>query len=236
MIRRKDVSMAVLLNVMRRVESKVDGIRLDYCVAKQQSSVSLSQKYRENPSVTSSGASTPRSDEHMASIAGCALSGDVTGTLSSVHEAGVPISFSQYAVLKWPAIRNLLPSDTNAPDLSFDPMYVVAKAYAPLPMDRSGQWLSSLPLARITSLSRAFFDTFNPNTPIMKKIVYSGEILNVVTRDGCSCDIESRLVMNVLALSRMAVRAHQEGDFPLQATESSPLVPESEDSGFIPPT
>ncbi|KAH7412939.1 C6 finger domain protein [Cadophora sp. MPI-SDFR-AT-0126] len=202
---RKEITFSTILNAVRRVESKVDEIRTER---------------RPRPSKSSDPSSDPN---HRESLDAASLVTSSQHTFSKLDPDSTPISFSQHAMLNWPVIRDQLPWSTATINSSFDPKYVVATEYGrpTLPMERNGdRWLFSLPLSLITSLSTAYFDTFNPNTPVMEKDVYFGETINVIIREGFGYNIESCLVLNVLALGCLAVGAHQEGNFSMQGVGS----------------
>lgn len=88
-----------------------------------------------------------------------------------------------------------------------------------------GDWLSSLSLSCVKELSNAYFDTFNRVYPFIDRDFYFVGTLSVVVREGFGYDIESCLVLNVMALGCMALKAFEEGGFDTsQHASLSPLI------------
>ncbi|KAL4894110.1 hypothetical protein BDV59DRAFT_21924 [Aspergillus ambiguus] len=140
----------------------------------------------------------------------------------------VSISFSQHGVILWPGAREILPKrlleaheslgrnyvielETKRPQL---PMYS-----CPFPPQAGEDWLDALPLGVVKGLSDAFFATFNPFTPIMDKNFYVASTLGAAFEFGYN--MESCLVLNVMALGCLAVHAHREGNYPLPGTRGN---------------
>ncbi|KAG2412745.1 hypothetical protein HFD88_010302 [Aspergillus terreus] len=144
----------------------------------------------------------------------------------------ISISFSQHGVILWPGAREILPKrlldaheslgknyvielETKRPQL---PMYS-----CPFPPQAGDDWLDALPLGVVKGLSDAFFATFNPFTPIMDKNFYLASTLGAAFEFGYNMD--SCLVLNVMALGCLAVHAHREGNYPLPGTRSNRFEP-----------
>jgi len=142
-----------------------------------------------------------------------------------------PISFSQHKVLFWPAILELLP------DSALEKMHGPSPEYAiELEMDRvplqlnvipyppmsSEFWLRNIPFSIITGLSDAYFNMFNPGSPILDSDAYFEIILSNVIRNGFGFNSESCVVLTVLALGCLALKAYEEGDFPLMQQHDVP--------------
>ncbi|KAE8145962.1 hypothetical protein BDV25DRAFT_58915 [Aspergillus avenaceus] len=146
----------------------------------------------------------------------------------------ISISFSQHGVILWPGAREILPRrlleaherlgknyvidlEVKRPRL---PMYI-----CPFPPQAGDDWLEALPLAMIKCLSDAFFATSNPFTPIMDKNFYFAFTLGAAIESGFGYNMESCLVLNVLALGCNAVQAYQEGNYPLPGTRNARFEP-----------
>lgn len=144
----------------------------------------------------------------------------------------ISISFSQHGVILWPGAREILPKrlldaheslgknyvielETKRPQL---PMYS-----CPFPPQAGDDWLDALPLGVVKGLSDAFFATFNPFTPIMDKNFYLASTLGAAFEFGYNMD--SCLVLNVMALGCLAVHAHREGNYPLPGTRNNRFEP-----------
>lgn len=151
---------------------------------------------------------------------------------TSVDASGqghVSISFSQHGVILWPGAREVLPErllkahellgknyvidlEMKRPPL---PMYI-----CPFPPAAGEGWLETLPLDLVKGLSDAFFATFNPFTPIMDKNFFFAFTLGTAIETAFGYTMETCLVLNVMALGCLAVRTHQEGNYPLPGSQS----------------
>ncbi|KAJ5343130.1 uncharacterized protein N7506_002954 [Penicillium brevicompactum] len=90
----------------------------------------------------------------------------------------VSISFSQHGVIEWPGARKILPQHLLAVYQILGKNYVIELESArdplpmftsPFPLQAGDHWLEVLPLAMIRGLADAFFNVFNPFTPIMDR-------------------------------------------------------------------
>lgn len=143
--------------------------------------------------------------------------------VSEAH-GGVNISFSQHGVSLWPAIKQILPPEFVSARASLPKDYVVGieSQRPPLPMHIdyplghfSENWLTSLTLSVIKGLSDAYFAVFDRNMPVLDKFHFFSNTLGIAMENDFGYDIETCLVLNVLALGCLAVKAHEEGNFPL---------------------
>ncbi|KGO66043.1 Transcription factor, fungi [Penicillium italicum] len=146
----------------------------------------------------------------------------------------ISISFSQHGVIVWPGARQILPKQLLAAYEMLGKNYVIELESArpplpmfasPYPMQAGDHWLEVLPLAMIRGLADAFFSVFNPSTPIMDKGFFFSFTLGSAIESGFGSNIESCLVLNVLALGCLAVLAYQEGNYPLPGTQSHRFEP-----------
>jgi hypothetical protein len=146
----------------------------------------------------------------------------------------ISISFSQHGVILWPGARQILPKQLLSAYEMLGKNYVIEleSARPPLPMFISSypmqagdHWLEVLPLAMIRGLADAFFNAFNPFTPIMDKGFFFSFTLGSAIESGFGYNLESCLVLNVLALGCLAVLAYQEGNYPLPGTQGNRFEP-----------
>ncbi|KAJ5398754.1 hypothetical protein N7465_009243 [Penicillium sp. CMV-2018d] len=146
----------------------------------------------------------------------------------------ISISFSQHGVIVWPGARQILPKQLLAAYEMLGKNYVIEleSARPPLPMFASpyplqagDHWLEVLPLAMIRGLADAFFSVFNPSTPIMDKGFFFSFTLGSAIESGFGFNLESCIVLNVLALGCLAVLAYQEGNYPLPGTQGHRFEP-----------
>ncbi|KAF3174061.1 hypothetical protein TWF788_008771 [Orbilia oligospora] len=168
-----------------------------------------------------------------------------TAHTSHLTQEAKRMSFSAHKILQWPAIQALLPDFLQGLDLVEDYVTKLEAARPPLPFDvpmTSGygtargpgkhDWLHSLPLSVIRGLTEAYFNTFNTSNPILDRGYFYTATLSVAMESGFGYNIESCILLIVLALGCMAVTAHKEAGFPL-----FPLRGEGADGmvGFVPP-
>ncbi|OQV09893.1 Fungal Zn2-Cys6 binuclear cluster domain-containing protein [Cladophialophora immunda] len=74
-------------------------------------------------------------------------------------------------------------------------------------------WLESLSLSTVKALSNAFFSTFNRIFPVVDRDYYFLHSLSTVVREGFNDDIESCLVLAVMALGCLGAKAFEEGGY-----------------------
>jgi hypothetical protein len=127
-------------------------------------------------------------------------------------------------VASWPAVKQILPSEFIAARERLPREYIVETENQRPPLSiaiespyrpMSDQWLTALPLSVIKGLSDAYFGVFHRNTPVLDKFHFFSNTLGVAMENDFGYDIETCLVLNVLALGCLAVKAHEEGNFPL---------------------
>jgi hypothetical protein len=146
-------------------------------------------------------------------------------------QSKVELSFSQHRVAIWPAVKQILcPEFVSAcAELPQDYVAEMENRRPPLPvhdahldMPYSESWLMGLPQSVVKGLADAYFAVFHRSSPVLDKFYFYSTTLGMALENEFSCDIESCLVLNVLALGCLAVRAHEEGDFALPSRRSMP--------------
>lgn len=74
-------------------------------------------------------------------------------------------------------------------------------------------WLATLSLSTVKGLSNAYFNTFNRIFPFIDRDFYFHNTLSTVVGGGFNDDIESCLVLSVMALGCLGANAFKEGDY-----------------------
>ncbi|ORY10080.1 hypothetical protein BCR34DRAFT_540055 [Clohesyomyces aquaticus] len=236
---KKDQSLSVAINAIRRLENKVEDLTTALNTSRIQPQQAfdnrspLSTVSHSSPSVPqlpNSTANAHARDRGGAQEVG--FSPQAVGTPGKSPYAildipgRTPISFSQHGVAIWPAVRNILPQAFYSARDSLAKDYVVdlESRRAPLSMATAfpfgqlpDQWLTGLSLSVIKGLSDAYFAVFNRITPVLDKFHFYSSTLGLAVENEFGYDMETCLVLNVLALGCLAVRAHEEGDFALPA-------------------
>ncbi|KXJ90093.1 putative C6 finger domain protein [Microdochium bolleyi] len=145
-----------------------------------------------------------------------------------------PISFSAHKVLQWPAVAALMPPEVAVICREHGTGYVSVlegkRPNVPLPGSLSRQSLdygslssrtgvgeepslSRLSVSVITTLCDAYFTTFHLAHPILDRGVFSHHTLSVAIQRGFDYDIESCVVLTVMALGCWGIRASREAGF-----------------------
>ncbi|KAL5113256.1 hypothetical protein ACEQ8H_008872 [Pleosporales sp. CAS-2024a] len=246
---KKDQSMAVAINAIRRLETKIEDLtaavassRAPQVVPLPSSSVMVAShcspaSVLSQPSpvdyATGANSTLPlgMSPQTVATPAKSPF------TIPETQET-IALSFSQHRVAIWPAVQNVLPSEFTAAraELAQDYIVDIESQRAPLPthIDRpfgtsTDSWLMSLPQSVIKGLADAYFAVYNRINPILDKYFFRSSTLGTATENEFGYDIESCLVLLVLALGCLAVKAHEEGDFALPSRSIS------SEQGFVRP-
>ena len=243
--------MAVAINAIRRLEAKVEdlttAIHSSRAVQSPQGFPQASLDQR-SPLTVNSHAS-PRISyplpHHRGSLdIGSSPHATTVGTPGRASNAvpdssgTVTLSFSQHGVALWPAVAELLPSDfiTAREALPRDYIVDIERDRRPLPIHinipaeyDSNSWLTRLPLSVFKGLADAYFAVFHRNNPVLDKFQFFSGTLNAAIDSEFGYDVDTCLVLIVLALGCLAVRAYEEGDFVLPSRMPSATT------GFIRP-
>ncbi|EHY58260.1 hypothetical protein HRR83_004882 [Exophiala dermatitidis] len=224
---KNEISMSMIFNTLKRMESKIDHLSDQDPPSKsrQQSVAILSEHDRhttESPgrmesamsirSITSPQAPTPVPPTKLPGL----------------------LSFSAHQTVHWPGVVATLPPSLSSAagnlEKSYPTLLESGRAQlSPMIPAQAGltgeDWLASLSLSCVKELSNAYFDTFNRVYPCIDRDFYFLSTLAVVVREGFGYDMESCLVLNVMALGCMGLKAYEEGGFDTSLTESlSPII------------
>lgn len=146
-------------------------------------------------------------------------------------QSRVTLSFSQHRVTLWTAVKEILPAGfaVARAQLLQDYIVEIENHRTPLPVhiDRPygtfpDSWLMSLPQSVVKGLADAYFAVFHRTTPVLDMFFFYSSTLGLAMDSEFGFDIESCLVLVVLALGCLAVKAHEEGDFTLPSRHASP--------------
>lgn len=208
--------MSMVFNTLRRMELKIDGL-----------STTITTKPRPDPDGSRHDSSLPQTESpyHMDSVPSHhSISSPLSNTRqSNPRPSGqLVLSFSAHQTIHWPGVQALLPHGLASTVRSLEKSYPTQLESAQLPLSPivsahhvplTGDWLASLSLTCVKDLSNAYFDTFNRVYPFIDRDFYFLRTLAVVVREGFGYDIESCLVLNVMALGCMGLKAYEEGGF-----------------------
>ncbi|KAF1842981.1 C6 zinc finger domain-containing protein [Cucurbitaria berberidis CBS 394.84] len=254
---KKDQSMAVAINAIRRLESKIEDLTAAITTPNLSSVAPLPPPGplfdHRSPQSTfshpSPGSHVPvtlssHSRNDRKSIHELAMSPQVATTPGkspfSVPETHnrVSLSFSQHRVALWPSVKQILPADFVSARAELPQDYIMDienhRVALPIHIDRPygtlpDSWLMSLPQSAVKGLADAYFAVFHRNTPILDRFQFYSSTLGLAMENEFGHDIESCLVLAVLALGCLAVKAHEEGNFALPSRHPSTV------GGFVHP-
>ncbi|KAJ5575767.1 hypothetical protein N7535_002693 [Penicillium sp. DV-2018c] len=242
---KRDQSLTMIMSTLHRLETKLEhlptSILRDLQSLRSQINTPINEPQTQlSPAFGDSGNQhTPRlpnvEDNFTPAAAGNAEDFEFEENETKKDSAGrISISFSQHGVIVWPGAQQILPKQLLTAYAMLGKNYVIEleSARAPLPLFTSPyplqageHWLEALPLAMIRGLADAFFSVFNPSMPIMDKGFFFTFTLGSALQSGFRYNLESCLVLNVLALGCLAVLAYQEGDYPLPGTQGPRFEP-----------
>lgn len=141
------------------------------------------------------------------------------------------ISFSAHLVLSWPGVDKLLPAAArdayhddgrNYATILESRRPILSPIASGVDDQRGFDFATQLSLSvtkELSDLSDAYFSTFNLANPIVDRNFYYQHILSVAINGSFGCDLESCVVMAVVALGCLGRKALREGGFP---SSSSP--------------
>ncbi|KAF2635786.1 C6 zinc finger domain-containing protein [Massarina eburnea CBS 473.64] len=239
-------SMSVAINAIRRLETKVEELTAAF-TSSQGSAPPPPAVYDYRSPVATLSHSSPgviavqkydRAPQEIgASPQTISTPGKSPYPVPEMHGA-TKLSFSQHEVTSWPAVKQILPAEFIASRDALQRDYIIdiETHRAPLPMHIDypigldpNYWLTELPMSVLKALADAYFAVFHRNTPVLDKFHFFSSTLGLAMESDFGYDIESCLVLTVLALGCLAVKAHEEGGFVLPSR-----VPHS-GTGFMRP-
>ncbi len=223
---RNETSMGMIFNTLRRMESKIDHLSIPTAT---RPSPEVSHRSESNHAPIAS----PYSMEPVPSNR--TLPSPQTQTsrpLTQPTASGSVLSFSAHRTIHWHGVHASLPPSLSSAIENLEITYPthleserpslnpIIQAAATMP---TGDWLSSLSLSCVKELSNAYFDTFNRVYPFIDRDYYYLNTLAVVVREGFGYDMESCLVLNIMALGCMGLKAFEEGGF--DTSQHAPITP-----------
>jgi hypothetical protein len=218
----------MIFNALQRIEGKIE----DQYVTARDDSQPRSKRPRR---VSSNGHNLLSLSENASEAAG-ALGPDMANnhddTTTPAHTAEsitsralVPhipvIHYPVRQITTWPAVRSLLRScDQGSQYLSYDAIRATLleqKRTALLPpassLSGSINWLARLHISLVKHRCDKFFETFNLANPILDQKLFSQHTLGVAINSEFGFNIESCLVLVVMALGSLGKKAFKEAGF-----------------------
>jgi len=205
--------MTVAINAIRRLETKIEDLTAAVQTLRGPPPGAPTPAVPSTPINATSPAAERASDSHPPNA-----------KVQAEGPRNTVLSFSQHRVALWPAVQQVLPTEFTQARAELPQDYIAeienARAALPVHIDHPcgtmpNSWLMSLPQSVLKGLADAYFAVFHRITPILDKSFFYSNTLGVAFENEFGYDIESCLVLNVLALGCLAVKAHEEGDFAL---------------------
>lgn len=222
--------MSMIFNTLKRMESKIDHLSVPDSPKSRQS------RQRSEPLRREASRPLVESPYRMEAEARMSIASITSPQAQSAGILPPPpnlLSFSAHQTVHWPGVVATLPSSLFSAAQSLERSYptllesgrpqldpiIPAQASIPGP-----DWVASLSLSCVKDLSNAYFDTFNRVYPFIDRDFYFLRTLAVVVREGFGHDIESCLVLSIMALGCMGLRAFEEGGFDTSHHPSISLI------------
>ncbi|KAF1360788.1 hypothetical protein EJ07DRAFT_113996 [Lizonia empirigonia] len=247
--------MTVAINAIRRLEAKIEDLTAVVSASKSVPALPtpapaqafdhrspISTFSQPSPRNNTQGPLVPRHDrlnvhEPAMSPQAAATPGKSPLAVSEIQST-IALSFSQHRVAIWPAVKQVLPSGfvTASAELPQDYVADIESRRAPLPIQinrplgtHPDSWLMDLSQSVVKGVADAYFAVFHRNSPILDKFHFYSSTLGSAVETDFGYDVDSCLVLVVLALGCLAVRAHEEGNFALPSRSGV------QEGGFVRP-
>ncbi|KAH7124887.1 hypothetical protein B0J13DRAFT_598946 [Dactylonectria estremocensis] len=193
---KNEASIGSLFNILKRIESKID----HFTTSSAQNIAPESNRVESNYAL----AESPNQGDTLVS------------PQASFH------SPHAHQTIHWPGMHDLIPSSPAFTVSGMERSFPTQLESTRPPIGHAIQaqigaatddWLASLSLSCVKELSNAYFDTFNRIYPFIDRDCYFRETLAEAVHGGFGYDVESCLVLNVMALGCMGLKSCEEGGF-----------------------
>ena len=220
---RNEASLETILSSLTRVETKLNDIR-----ASKTDTFALQNIAAGTPLGPRLGQDGDRVDNDQVYFTETEGSPEDAGTLSLNQP---PIPFSAHQVLSWPAVRDLLPEPVTSVSYGANGDYSTR-----LELDREpltpeikphgehleSNWLMGLSFSVVKELADAYFSTFNLVSPLIDRTFFFHNTLGVVLNVGFGYNMETCLVLIVMALGCLGIKFRKETKFEARLEKSHP--------------
>lgn len=243
-VARNEVSLGMIFNALQRIEDKIEqpyalganapspskrACRTSTYSTIRRDSVSLrayapqsAEPYDRN----STNVDTSTSPAHTAE--------SINSSVLVPHKPVIQYPIRQIAA--WPAVRSLLGHSTSSSrSYSYDATRATLleqnRTALPPPPSLSLNWQAQLHISLVKNLCDKFFATFNLANPILDRKLFSQHTLGVAINSEFGLNVESCLVLVVMALGSLGKKALQEAGFSTPAFVSHDQA--TRDDGLI---
>lgn len=224
---RNEVSLGMIFNALQRIEHKIedqqDSGRNDIAPpskrARRASTINSELLSPEiNHHVQNEAYSHASSNDHNSA----SPAGTIESTNSVVLVPHKPIiQYPIRQIATWPAVRALLKNASNDPwvhgySASRATLLDQSRAAMPPPIASTTvpvNWIAQLHISLVKDLCDNYFSTFNLTNPILDRQLFSQHTLSVAINSEFGFNIESSLVLMVMALGSLGKKALQEAGF-----------------------
>ncbi|OAL42858.1 hypothetical protein IQ07DRAFT_525438 [Pyrenochaeta sp. DS3sAY3a] len=219
---RNEDNATVVLDALQRLEARLDQAVRPVAVVPEASisatQVEATNIENEQPDQHHSEQGVPDAQYFATPLT---TSDDVLEPMVPCQIQETPISFGGYSMLFWPAVQALLPPNalsvikTLEPDLPLQLETRRSPLVPTLSQQRSEcdkDWLSQLTVATVKRLCDAFLSTMNLSYPVIEREFFFQHTLSVAISEGFEYNIESCLVLVVMALGCAASKSLRKRD------------------------
>jgi hypothetical protein len=203
----------MIFNALQRIEAKVESTRAE----------TTSPRLCENTQLPDSPAllaNNPGSDRshHL----GSELNSPYERPLGASSSPTQIIPYDTHRFIFWPAIKSILREHPTLEHLTREQIYATHLEQKRPPLspyvpkagaESSTDFLSRLSISSIKALTDEYFSTWNLATPVLDRDAFSQYTLGVAINSSFDYNIESCLLLIVLALGCLGRRALKQGGF-----------------------
>jgi hypothetical protein len=202
----------MIFDRLKRIETKIGDLSKETKVALDASKTTNSPRPMLQPS--------PRAD--VALIMSPPQLSDIHKAISTTGStySDTKLSFSAHQAVHWPGLHTaqsyaFFPPGANGSGAYLADIELESPAFPEdiQTSDFPEQWLDTLSLSTVKGLSNAYFNTFNRIFPFLDRDYYFANTLSSVVGQGFGYDIDSCLVLSVMALGCLGAKAFEEGDY-----------------------
>lgn len=210
--RRNEISFSTIVNRLKRIETKINKL----------SSLDPEPSYASKitHATTNLLQSSPQAEgtQFLSPPQVRDIHRGISTTGSSYGDS--KLSFSARQSIYWPAFHSFqasgsFPTGAEGSGVVLTDIELEGPAFPEVDQTEefTSDWLATLSLSTVKGLSNAYFNTFNRIFPFIDRDFYFLNTLSTVVSEGFNNDIESCLVLSVMALGCLGAKAFEEGGF-----------------------
>jgi hypothetical protein len=203
----------MIFNALQRIEAKVESTR-----AKTTSpSLIENTRFPDHPALLAHDIGSDKS-HHL----GSQLGSPYESSLAASSTPTQTIPYDTHRFIFWPAIKSILQRHPKLEHMTREQIYATRLEQSRPPLspyvpkagaESSADFLSRLSISSIKALTDDYFSTWNLATPVLDRDAFSQHTLGVAINSSFGYNIESCLLLVVLALGCLGKEALKQGGF-----------------------